>query len=115
MAERWFSDEELSEMSRPTMELAAEAIERGDAEQAKALCERERHPLYCTHCAFINELGPINWIGYPVYPSQPPRDFERDPCVWHWYKDPADIPERHWERYGLERKAAGGDGSGDGD
>jgi hypothetical protein len=51
----------------------------------------------------MNELGPINWIGYPVYPSEPPADFDRDPCVWHWYKDPADIPERHWERYGRER------------
>jgi hypothetical protein len=243
MPERWFSDEELAEMSRPTMELAIEAIDRGDLEEAKALCERERHesqfmhdllvdgtaglisfvkeklgddgvreawewslerswkqtvakidagdrrdiaqalaatwrahstggvgpnpgafevaedeekltftmnpcgsgqrlvrngrygpdgwgvtdsahdwsygregfPLYCTHCAFMNELGPINWIGYPVYPSDPPEDFERDPCTWYWYKDPADIPDRHWERYGLERgAAAAGDGSGDG-
>ena len=62
----------------------------------------------------MNELGPIDWIGYPVYPSEPPEDFERDPCVWHWYKDPADIPDRHWERYGLERKAVP-DGSGAGD
>ena len=27
-----------------------------------------------------------------MYPSDPPDDFDRDPCVWHWYKDPADIP-----------------------
>lgn len=243
MGERWFTDDELAEMSRPTMELAIEAIDRGDLEEAKALCEREKHesqfmhdmlvdgmaglisfvkdklgddgvreawewslerswkdtvtkiddadrrtiaqalaatwrghstggvgpnpgafeideddekltftmnpcgsgqrlvrngrygpdgwgvtdgahdwsyrregfPLYCTHCAFMNELGPINWIGYPVYPSQPPNDFEVDPCVWHWYKDPADIPEAHWERYGLEREAGrvpGADGGG---
>jgi hypothetical protein len=72
---------------------------------------RKGFPLYCTHCAFMNEIGPINWIGYPVYPSHPPEDFERDPCVWHWYKDPADIPDQHWERYGLDRAAdAGGDG-----
>ena len=64
---------------------------------------RKGFPLYCTHCAFMNELGPINWIGYPVYPSDPPEDFDRDPCTWYWYKDPADIPERHWERYGLSR------------
>ena len=40
-------------------------------------------------------------------------DFERDPCVWHWYKDPADIPERHWERYGRKRdpeRVSGGSG-----
>ena len=231
MGERWFGDEELREMSRPTMERAVEAIDAGDLETAKALCEamkwesqfmhdllvdgiaglisfvkdrlgddgveeawtyslerswrkpvekiaesdrkaiaealaatwrahstsgvgpspgafeiseddekltftmnpcgsgqrlwrnhrygpegfgvtdeahdwsygREGFPLYCTHCAFMNETLPIRWIGYPVYPSDPPEDFDRDPCVWHWYKDPADIPDRHWARHGLER------------
>ena len=233
MAERWFSEEELEEMSRPTMDRAIEAIEAGDLEQAKALCEAMKHewrflhdmmvdgiaasmtlgqgelrrgggrrvaalghgalleaqrrrrstsatarrscscspprggrtrrsgtgpqpgaftieeddekvtfrmnpcgsgqrlwrmgryeganghavmeeehdwaynrkgfPIYCTHCTFMNEMLPIQWIGYPVYPSDPPGDFDRDPCTWYWYKDPADIPDRHWERYGLER------------
>jgi hypothetical protein len=32
--ERWFSDEELEEMSRPTMDMAIEAIDRGDLETA---------------------------------------------------------------------------------
>ncbi len=201
---RWFSDEELAEMSRPTMDRVVEAIDRGDLETAKALCEamkyegqfmhdmlvdgiaglisfvkeklgdegveeaweyslergwkptveaidrndrrfiaealaatwrahstsgvgpkpgafeiaedeekltftmnpcgsgqrlvrlgrygpdgygttdtahswsydREDFPLYCTHCAFMNEVLPIRWIGYPVYPSHPPEDFE---------------------------------------
>jgi hypothetical protein len=232
MGERWFSGEELRELSRPTMERAIEAIERGDDEGAKALCEEMKHewrllhdlmvggiaglisfvqerlgdqgvaeawswsnerawqghvraiarqdrkqmvhrlaanwrahscsgtgphpgaftiteddekftfamnpcgsgqrlwrmgayegpnalgrteeahdwsygrkgfPLYCTHCSFMNELQPLRWIGYPVYPSDPPDDFDHDPCVWYWYKDPADIPERHWERYGEEK------------
>ena len=230
MADRWFSEDELEEMSRPTMDRAIEAIERGDLEAAKALCEEMKHewrllhdlmvdgmaglisfvqarlgddgveeawtyslergwkgarggdlaagpqvdgaragrelarplvqrdgpapgrvhdrrgrrevhvrdepvrlgpaavadgrlrgartasaspsaahdwsygregfPLYCTHCTFMNELLPIRWIGHPVYPSDPPEDFDRDPCTWYWYKDPADIPARHWERYG---------------
>jgi hypothetical protein len=238
MAERWFSDEELHELSRPTMDRAIEAIDRGDLEEARALCEAMKHewrylhdlmvggiaglisfiherigedavedawswsnergwrrdvetisqmdrkqivyalaatwrahsgsgtgphpgaftiaeddekitftmnpcgsgqrlwrmgayegeagfkvterghdwsygregfPLYCTHCSFMNESQPIRWIGYPVYPSDPPEDFDRDPCTWYWYKDPADIPARHWERYGMrkERPAAG--------
>ncbi len=64
---------------------------------------REGFPLYCTHCSFMNESLPIRWIGYPLYPSDPPEDFHSDPCTWYWYKDPADIPDRHWERYGLER------------
>ncbi len=241
--ERWFSDEELGEMSRPTMDRAIEAIERGDLEEAKGLCEamkyesqfmhdmlvdgiaglisfvkdelgdegversweyslergwkptveaidradrrfiaqalaatwrahstsgvgplpgaftvsedeekltftmnpcgsgqrlvrlgryegetsygttgeahswsygRKDFPLYCTHCAFMNETLPIRWIGYPVYPSVPPTDFHKDPCVWHWYKDPADIPAEHWTRHGATKDepptaAAGGD------
>ena len=68
---------------------------------------REGFPLYCTHCAFMNEALPIRWIGYPVYPSDPPDDFDRDPCTWYWYKDPADIPDRHFDRYGSERSDGG--------
>jgi hypothetical protein len=64
---------------------------------------REGFPLYCTHCSFMNESLPIRWIGYPLYPSDPPDDYGRDPCTWYWYKDPADIPERHWARYGMAR------------
>ncbi len=229
MSERWFSDDELGEMARPTMDRAIEAIEHGEVEEAKALCEemkresqfmhdllvdgvaglisfvkaelgddgverawtyslerswkgpveaiaasdrraiakalaatwrahstsgvgpnpgafeideddekltftmnpcgsgqrlwrnrrygpdgwgvtdkahdwtygRSEFPLYCTHCAFMNEALPIRWIGYPVYPSDPPDDFDRDPCTWYWYKDPADIPKRHFARYGA--------------
>jgi hypothetical protein len=232
MAERWFSEAELGEMARPTMDRAIEALDRGDVEGARALCEEMKHewrllhdlmvggmaglisfvqarlgddgveeawtyslergwkghaeaisrqdrrwmvralaanwrahscsgtgphpgafeiaedeekftftmnpcgsgqrlwrmgayegpdglgvtagahdwsygregfPLYCTHCTFMNELLPIRWIGHPVYPSDPPEDFDRDPCRWYWYKDPADIPAEHWERYGLEK------------
>ena len=232
MAERWFTDDELREMSRPTMDRAIEAIDRGDTETARALCEAMKHewrslhdlmvegiaglisyvqhrvgddgvaeawryssergwkrdvetiekmdrravaqalaatwrahsgsgtgpspgaftvteddekltfsmnpcgsgqrlvrngryegadafgttneahdwsygrkdfPLYCTHCSFMNESLPIEWIGHPLYPSHPPGDFHSDPCVWHWYKDPANIPAEHWERYGAQR------------
>ncbi|HTX08691.1 MAG TPA: hypothetical protein VME22_08775 [Solirubrobacteraceae bacterium] len=67
-------------------------------------------PLYCTHCTFMNELLPIRWYGLPLYPSEPPGDYDRDPCTWYWYKDPADIPQEHWSRYGLERARPGSDG-----
>jgi hypothetical protein len=237
MGERWFSDAELDQMSRPTMDRAIEAIEAGDTEEAKRLCEEMKHesqfmhdllvdgvaglisfvgerfgdqgveeawtyslerswrspvetidhidrrevakalaatwrahstsgvgpvpgafeiaedaekltftmnpcgsgqrlwrmgryreggwgltssghdwsygregfPLYCTHCSFMNETLPIRWIGYPVYPSDPPDDFDSDPCTWYWYKDPADIPDRHWERHGMRRSSRGPD------
>ena len=45
---------------------------------------REGFPLYCTHCAFMNELLPIRWYGLPLYPSRPPQDYDHDPCVWYW-------------------------------
>ena len=62
---------------------------------------RKGFPLYCTHCTFMNESMPIQWSGYPLYPSDPPQDYAKDPCTWYWYKDPDAIPERHWRRYGA--------------
>jgi hypothetical protein len=68
---------------------------------------RKDFPLYCTHCSFMNESLPIQWSGYPLYPSDPPDDYERDPCTWYWYKDPQAIPERHWRRYGAVKPERG--------
>ena len=62
---------------------------------------RKGFPLYCTHCSFMNESMPIQWSGYPIYPSDPPEDYSTDPCTWYWYKDRDAIPARHWERYGA--------------
>lgn len=62
---------------------------------------RKDFPLYCTHCTFMNEKLPIEWSGYPVYPSDPPEDYGKDPCTWYWYKDPDDIPDRFYQRYGA--------------
>src|ERR1700736_992162 len=39
MAERWFSEHELEQMSRPTMDRAIEALDRGDLDEARARCE----------------------------------------------------------------------------
>jgi hypothetical protein len=61
---------------------------------------RKDMPLYCTHCAFMNESLPLKWSGYALYPLDPPEDYATDPCRWYWYKDPADIPERFAKRYG---------------
>ncbi len=67
--------------------------------------DRADMPLYCTHCTFMNESLPIEWLGYPLYPLDPPEDFGAQPCRWYWYKDPADIPERFWARYGAIKPA----------
>src|SRR3954464_10364663 len=49
MAERWFTDDELREMSRPTMDRAIEAIDRGDLDAARALCEAMKHEWSSPH------------------------------------------------------------------
>ena len=64
---------------------------------------RDEMPLYCTHCAFMNESLPLKWSGYALYPLDPPQDYSKDPCRWYWYKDPEAIPERFARRYGPGR------------
>ena len=49
MAERWFSDQELAEMARPTMDRAIEALDRGDTDGARALCEEMKHEWHYLH------------------------------------------------------------------
>jgi hypothetical protein len=61
---------------------------------------RKDFPLYCAHCSFMNESLPIQWSGFPIYPSDPPDDYSVDPCTWY-------IPERHWLRYGAVKPRAG--------
>jgi hypothetical protein len=67
---------------------------------------RADFPLYCTHCTVMNEILPIEWTGYPLYPLDPPGDYHTEPCRWYWYKDPNDIPDRFWERYGRSKPVA---------
>jgi len=63
MAERWFSDEDLAEMARPTMDRASEAIERGDGEQAKKLCEAMKHESQFMHDLLVDGVaGLISFV-----------------------------------------------------
>jgi hypothetical protein len=63
MGERWFSDEELREMSRPTMERAIEAIDRGDADEAKRLCEEMKHESQFMHDLLVDGVaGLISFV-----------------------------------------------------
>ena len=50
MGERWFSDEELADLSRPTMDRAIEALDRGDVEEARALCDAMKHDWRYLRC-----------------------------------------------------------------
>ena len=47
--ERWFSEDELRELSRPTMDRAIEALDAGDTETARALCEAMKHEWLMLH------------------------------------------------------------------
>ena len=63
MGERWFSDEELAEMSRPTMERAIEAIEAGDLEGAKRLCEAMKWESQFMHDLLVDGVaGLISFV-----------------------------------------------------
>ena len=33
--------------------------------------DRKGFPIYCTHCTFMNEMLPIQWIGLPALPERP--------------------------------------------
>src|SRR4051794_9268873 len=57
MPERWFTDEELREMSRPTMDRAIEAIDRGDLDRARALCEAMKHEWRSLHDLMVEGIA----------------------------------------------------------
>src|SRR5246500_6049077 len=63
MAERWFSDQELAEMARPTMDRAIEALDRGDTDGARALCEEMKHEWRYLHDLMAGGLlGLISFV-----------------------------------------------------
>ena len=63
MGERWFGDDELREMSRPTMERAVEAIDAGDLETAKALCEAMKWESQFMHDLLVDGIaGLISFV-----------------------------------------------------
>src|ERR1700757_142613 len=63
MAQRWFSDQELAEMARPTMDRAIEALDRGDTDGARALCEEMKHEWRYLHDLMAGGLlGLISFV-----------------------------------------------------
>src|SRR3954447_25685524 len=61
--ERWFSDDELEQLSRPTMDRAIEAIDGGDSEAAKALCEEMKHESQFMHDLLVDGVaGLISFV-----------------------------------------------------
>jgi len=59
MGERWFTEEELAEMSRPTMDRAIEALDRGDLDEARSLCEAMKHEWRYLHDLMAEGIGDL--------------------------------------------------------
>ncbi|MBI2877754.1 MAG: hypothetical protein HYY20_12825 [Candidatus Tectomicrobia bacterium] len=64
---------------------------------------REGFPSYCTHCAVVHHIMPIEWAGAPLPPIEVGSG-PGDPCKWHFYKDRAAIPARFYAQVGKEKK-----------
>ncbi len=64
---------------------------------------RKDLPYYCIHSAFLNEILPYQEFGYLLWPTDEPKGPE-DECRWHIYKDPNDIPQKYYDRLGVEKK-----------
>ncbi|MEA2373860.1 MAG: hypothetical protein QOD53_323, partial [Thermoleophilaceae bacterium] len=57
MGEHWFSEEELRDMSRPTMDRAIEALDRGDVDEARALCQAMKHEWRFLHDLMVEGIA----------------------------------------------------------
>jgi hypothetical protein len=58
--------------------------------------------LYCSHCSLINEILPIERLGFPMRVTEYPRD-PGDQCRWILYRDPKEIPAEAYERVGKTK------------
>src|ERR1700739_4257791 len=63
MAERWFSDQELWERARATIDRVRVAGDRGDTDGARALCEEMKHEWRYLHDLMAGGLlGLISFV-----------------------------------------------------
>jgi hypothetical protein len=59
---------------------------------------------YCVHCCVLQQLEPIDNLGYPARVIDPPLA-AGDSCSWTVYRDPADIPDSAYRRVGRRKPA----------
>ena len=57
---------------------------------------------YCVHCCVLQQLTPIDTLGYPARVIDPPLQ-AGDPCTWTVYRDPSLVPDEAYERVGRRR------------
>src|SRR5829696_5233559 len=56
---RWFTDDELKDMARPTMDRAIDAIDRGDLDEARALCETMKSEWISLHDMMVEVVAAL--------------------------------------------------------
>ena len=57
---------------------------------------------YCSHCAIVNQILPIEWLGRPMRGTAF-SDRADLPCKWFIYKRPDAIPDRTFTEVGKRR------------
>lgn len=60
---------------------------------------------YCVHCCLLNEVMPIDRLGYPTRVIDPPvwpTEQSTAPCTWWIYHDPAHVPDSVYHRVGRD-------------
>jgi hypothetical protein len=67
---------------------------------------------YCVHCCLLNEVMPIDRLGYPTRVIDPPvwtGGGEPTSCTWWVYRHPSLVPDEVYARVGRspERRPAG--------
>jgi hypothetical protein len=63
---------------------------------------------YCSHCAVVNQILPIEWLGRPMRGTAF-SDQADPPCKWFIYKSAAAVPDHVFTEVGLRRPAPAGD------
>jgi hypothetical protein len=60
---------------------------------------------YCVHCCLLNEVMPIDRLGFPTRVIDAPTWNAANPvttCTWWVYRDPADVPDHIYQRVGRD-------------
>lgn len=58
---------------------------------------------YCVHCCLLNEVMPIDRLGYPTRVIDPPtwpESMENSACTWWVYRHPSLVPDEVYARVG---------------
>jgi hypothetical protein len=66
---------------------------------------RSGYPIYSCHCHMLHEIYPIDQLGHPLWVEEHPLDDRDGETVHVHYKDPAEWPERYYERVGRRKPA----------